>query len=161
MTGAAVQFYVVDGKCYNAPRTTRQNYSERRDHAARASMESSESELGALRTVAERLGAGRQADIVLYQGEIAGPADLDLVTLCGHREERRQVLLVLSTFGGNVDAAYRVARCLQRHYRRFTLYVDDQCKGVGMLLALAADEIVLSDFGELGPLDIESGGESG
>jgi len=35
------------------------------------------------------------------------------------------------------------------------LYVFGYCKSAGTLIALGADEIVMSDFGELGPLDIQ------
>lgn len=123
-------------------------------------MESSETALPELQALAERLARGQQADILLYRGDLVRPVELDLLAQCSRRANRRQVLLTLSTVDGSADVAFRVARCLQRHYRRLTLYVDDACKGVGMLLALAADEIVLSDFGELGPLVLDGAGSN-
>lgn len=72
------------------------------------------------------------------------------------RPPRSACLLALSTHGGSADAAYRLARALRRRYTHLTVFVDDYCKGAGMLLALAAHELVISDFGELGPLDLAS-----
>ncbi|NJK36080.1 MAG: hypothetical protein HC919_14710, partial [Oscillatoriales cyanobacterium SM2_2_1] len=73
----------------------------------------------------------------------------------GLAERRPNVILVATTFGGDPDAAYRMARFLQQQYDRFTLCVFGFCKSAGTLLAIGADEIVMSNFGELGPLDIQ------
>jgi hypothetical protein len=72
------------------------------------------------------------------------------------RTRQQNCILILRTLGGAADAAYQLVRALRRRYRRLIVYVDDGCKGAGMLLALAADELVISDFGELGPLDLVS-----
>jgi hypothetical protein len=114
------------------------------------------SDLRELRALATRLAQLRQADILVYSGELTRPGDGDLAL--EHNERRRQpnCMFVLRTLGGSADAAYRLVRTLRRHYRRLIVYVDDCCKGAGMLLALAADELVMSDFGELGPLDLVS-----
>ena len=114
------------------------------------------SEFGELRALATRLSQIRQADIFIYSGELTRPGDGSLVLGRNHRPRRATCLLVLSTLGGAADAAYRLARALGRRYTRLTVYVDDYCKGAGMLLALAAHELVISDFGELGPLDLTS-----
>jgi hypothetical protein len=114
------------------------------------------SDLEELQSLATHLSRLYQADILLSSGDLTRPGDGDLAL--DHHERPRQLncILVLRTLGGSTDAAYRLARSVQRHYRRLILYVDDACKGAGMLLALAADELVISDFGELGPLDLVS-----
>ncbi|MDI9365707.1 MAG: hypothetical protein QM541_12205 [Flavobacterium sp.] len=63
--------------------------------------------------------------------------------------------LILTTYGGDPDAGYRIIRCIKRYYSKLTLYVFGSCKSTGTLMALGADEIVMSDFGEFGPLDIQ------
>jgi hypothetical protein len=113
-------------------------------------------DLRELRALATRLAQLRQADILIYGGELARPGDGDVAIGRHDRPSRPNCLLLLSTLGGAADAAYRLARTIRRQYRRLTVYVDDYCKGAGMLLALAADELVISDFGELGPLDLAS-----
>jgi hypothetical protein len=64
---------------------------------------------------------------------------------------------MLTTIGGSPDAAYRMARCLKRQYKRLILYIYGICKSAGTLVSIGADEIILSDFGEFGPLDIQLG----
>lgn len=63
--------------------------------------------------------------------------------------------LILTTSGGNPDSAFQMARCLQRNYKKVTLLVFGDCKSAGTLVAIAANEIVMSDFGQFGPLDVQ------
>ena len=59
------------------------------------------------------------------------------------------------TDGGSPDAGYRIARLLKKKYEKFILYVFGYCKSAGTLVAVGADEIVMSEYGELGPLDMQ------
>ena len=68
---------------------------------------------------------------------------------------RKNVLLMLVTEGGDADPAYRIARCLQDKYDRFSLYVSGYCKSAGTIVASGAHELIMSDYGELGPLDVQ------
>lgn len=70
-------------------------------------------------------------------------------------DDGRTFFLVLVTEGGDADPAYRIARCLQDHYDRFSLFVSGYCKSAGTLVALGAHELVIADCGELGPLDVQ------
>jgi Serine dehydrogenase proteinase len=75
------------------------------------------------------------------------------------------VLLLLTTFGGDAHVAYRIARCLQKNYSRnhptkpgsgeVLIYVDSECASAGTLVSLAADKLIISDHAELGPLDVQ------
>ncbi|MDY6897518.1 MAG: ATP-dependent Clp protease proteolytic subunit [Cyanobacteriota bacterium] len=102
--------------------------------------------------VAEEL----DADIFLYSAEIT---DLNADKLINQIKEtspkRENVVLIMTTYGGDPDAAFRIARYIKRKYDKFSLFVFGYCKSAGTLLALGADEIVISDFGELGPLDVQ------
>ena len=62
---------------------------------------------------------------------------------------------MLVTTGGDPDCAYRIARCLQAKYEEFILYVSGCCKSAGTLVAIGAHCLVVSDHGELGPLDVQ------
>ena len=95
---------------------------------------------------ATRLAHDRQADIFVYSGELARPADGPLTLKGLDRPRHRACLQLLSTLGGSADAAYRLARTLGRRYARMTVYVDDYYKGAGVLPAIAATELVNSDF---------------
>ena len=63
---------------------------------------------------------------------------------------------MLSTFGGDAHAAYRVTRHLRNRYRDgVILFIPTLCKSAGTLVAIGADELVMSPHGELGPLDVQ------
>ena len=101
--------------------------------------------------VAEQLGA----DVLLFNGPIYRDQDKWLIDACIKRRRRENVLLILVTQGGDPDAAYRIAKCLQAKYDRFLLYVSGFCKSAGTLVAMGAHELIVSDHGELGPLDVQ------
>ena len=56
---------------------------------------------------------------------------------------------------GAADAAYKIGRYIQSRYSNFKLFVPGFCKSAGTLVAIAADEIIFSPYGELGPLDVQ------
>lgn len=78
-----------------------------------------------------------------------------MIDLVHRRRRRTGIILVPVTSGGDADAAYRIARCLQDNYERFTVIVSGYCKSAGTLCILGAQDIVMSECGELGPLDIQ------
>jgi ClpP class serine protease len=66
--------------------------------------------------------------------------------------------LVLHTPGGLVLAAMQIARALEAHPAKVTVYVPVYAMSGGTLIALAADEIVLGEFSVLGPIDPQIAG---
>ena len=92
-------------------------------------------------------------DILLYNGLLILSEDYILMGSCD--PQRKNVLLILTTDGGDADVTYRIARCLQRRYKRFIVYVRGWCKSAGTLLVSGANEIIMPDDGELGPLDVQ------
>jgi hypothetical protein len=109
-------------------------------------------EMGALSQI---LSDRYEADILFYNGGISGSASQKVIEMCRTRSRRKNVILMLVTPGGDADAAYRIARCLQEKYEKFILFVPGWCKSAGTLLAIGADELYMSDYGELGPLDVQ------
>lgn len=63
--------------------------------------------------------------------------------------------LVLDSGGGSLDSAFRSVRFLRRFAKRIRVYVPRRAKSAATLIALGADEIVMSPFAELGPLDTQ------
>lgn len=108
-----------------------------------------------IQQAADAVAAAADADVLLLNGPMARPLDFQIIDLCASRARRANVILVLVTEGGDADPAYRIARCLQEHYDRFSLFVSGYCKSAGTLVALGAHEIVITDHGELGPLDVQ------
>ena len=69
--------------------------------------------------------------------------------------------LVLHTPGGLVLAAMQIARAVEAHPAKVTVYVPVYAMSGGTLIALAADEIVLGEFSVLGPIDPQIAGLAG
>lgn len=61
----------------------------------------------------------------------------------------------LTTYGGSADVAYRVMRLLQRKYPCVAIAVVGKCKSAGTIMAIGADVLLMSETGELGPLDVQ------
>ncbi|MGB3310363.1 MAG: hypothetical protein WBA86_11520 [Nodosilinea sp.] len=96
------------------------------------------------------------ADVFLFSAEISANTADNLIKLIREKKQRRpNVVLVLATYGGSPDSAFRMTRILQEKYEKITLFIFGYCKSAGTLIAIGADELVISDFGELGPLDVQ------
>ncbi len=65
--------------------------------------------------------------------------------------------LVLSTSGGVVATARRLALLLREFTQHLTILVPYQAKSAGTLLCLSANELVLGPLSELGPIDAHIG----
>lgn len=114
-------------------------------------------------------------DVVVYFGDVTRGEDAYLIDQCQSRRLRKNVLLLLATYGGDPNAAYRISRCFQRAFNTcpkqlagavdpsvasaekgtFTVYVDSICKSAGTIICIGADRLVMSDNAELGPIDIQ------
>lgn len=97
------------------------------------------------------------ADILLFNGPTNRTCVHSFISTVSRRKRRSRVVLVLITSGGDADAAYRMARCLQGCYEHVTVFVPGWCKSAGTLLAIGAHRLVMSPFAELGPLDVQVG----
>jgi hypothetical protein len=94
---------------------------------------------------------------------INGPLDYELESLALEQlKDRRlvekrpeQLIFLLTTPGGDPDAAYRIGRAIQRTYRKSSAIVGGWCKSAGTLLTISANSLILSDEAELGPLDMQ------
>jgi ClpP class serine protease len=65
--------------------------------------------------------------------------------------------IVVHTPGGLVLAALQIARAVRRHKGKVTVFVPHYAMSGGTLIALAADEIVMSPNAVLGPVDPQLG----
>ena len=103
----------------------------------------------------DTLAATYDADYFLYSGTIDRNLVDKFIDQAEDINRRTNVSVVLCTLGGDAHAAYIFARYLKDRYKKLTLYIFGRCKSAGTLVALGADEIVMSYRGELGPLDIQ------
>jgi ClpP class serine protease len=65
--------------------------------------------------------------------------------------------LVLHTPGGLVLAALQIARAIRGHKGKVTVFVPHYAMSGGTLIALAADEVVMSEYAVMGPVDPQLG----
>ncbi|MCY3576497.1 MAG: SppA protein [bacterium] len=96
-----------------------------------------------------------EKDFLLYSGHIHADNVLEFMEFVAKEQQSDKAMLILCTYGGDAGAAYKIGRYLQVQYESLKLLVPGYCKSAGTLLAIAADEIVFSPFGELGPLDVQ------
>lgn len=66
-----------------------------------------------------------------------------------------QAALLIHSPGGIAEPAYRIARLLQRQCGGFTAIVPAYAKSAATLLSLGANQIILGEDAELGPLDVQ------
>lgn len=99
----------------------------------------------------------RQRDIWIYAGQVNMGGYERLCQLIEARPlpQAKEVLLVLSTAGGDAHAGFRIARSLQHYYGKFDVLVPRYCKSAGTLLCVGATTLYLANKSELGPLDVQ------
>lgn len=96
------------------------------------------------------------SDVYIYSGIINREgADRLVAEMQSASRKHAQAALILTTYGGEAESAYRLIRTLQRRYQEVILYVFGYCKSAGTLVALGATTVVMGDYGELGPLDVQ------
>ncbi len=69
----------------------------------------------------------------------------------------RPLDIVLHTPGGLVLAALQIARAVEAHRGKVTVFVPHHAMSGGTLIAMAADEIVMCEHSVLGPVDPQIG----
>lgn len=115
-------------------------------------LEQQDSETSAIHDLAEK----ENADVFVVSGHIDYILADHLIDIIGDIEQQKpKAVVFLCTFGGDADAAYIIARTLQKEYTHTTLYIYGFCKSAGTLIALGANKIVMGSKGELGPLDVQ------
>jgi ClpP class serine protease len=99
----------------------------------------------------------RQERRSLFGVSVARHIDLeDAQTIIGAIKDTpkdRPIDLIIHTPGGLVLAAMQIARAVEAHPAKVTVFVPVYAMSGGTLIALAADEIVLGEFSVLGPID--------
>lgn len=74
---------------------------------------------------------------------------------CDELPSSSPVAILIDSPGGLATATYRLARLLQRRCGSYVALVPRYAKSAATLLCLGAERIVMGDFAELGPLDVQ------
>jgi hypothetical protein len=106
--------------------------------------------------VSRAISKERDCDIIVFNYSMEnGLHHLFQTFLKKRKTKKKNLVLIVTTEGGDPDSTYRIARCLQNQYDSITIIVAGWCKSAGTLLCIAANELIVADSGELGPLDIQ------
>ena len=104
----------------------------------------------------------RQEKRSLFGFAVARHIDLEdaqtIIAAIKSTPEHMPIDFVIHTPGGLVLAAMQIARAVEAHKAKVTVYVPVYAMSGGTLIALAADEIVLGEFSVLGPIDPQIAG---
>jgi len=99
----------------------------------------------------------RQEQRSLFGFSVARHIDLEdaqtIIAAIKETPKDRPIDLIVHTPGGLVLAAMQIARAVEAHPAKVTVFVPVYAMSGGTLIALAADEIVLGEFSVLGPID--------
>lgn len=97
--------------------------------------------------------------LICYVGGPSSQIDrndiIGFVDLLHNIPENEPIDLFLNTFGGDVDACEKLIRLIHANVvdSRFRVIVPDVAKSAGTLMALGANQILMSDTSELGMID--------
>lgn len=69
--------------------------------------------------------------------------------------ETDQLGLLLHTFGGDCNASAQIAFLLQSKIENLTGYIPYYAYSGGTLIALACNELIMSEYANMGPLDVQ------
>lgn len=115
-------------------------------------------QMGKLITAGYAYQKNHDCDVFVYAGPIERRGyDILCKRFGAHASPRKNATLLLSTFGGDPHAAFRIARAISHRYPDgdIRVLVPSWCKSAGTLICIGANELVLGDSSELGPLDVQ------
>jgi len=78
--------------------------------------------------------------------------------ICGVRnqfENIEKLDVLLDHYGGSLDAAFQLVVFLRNRCEFLRVFVPDYAKSASTLVTLGADEVWMSDYAEIGPLDAQ------
>ncbi len=110
--------------------------------------------MATLQEIATRASEALDADIWIYFGDL-GPQPEQYVSDIYTHKSKETAIFILGTLGGIPDSAFKIGQALKHCYNKVIIAVDGPCKSSGTLLSIVADEIIMSELGEFGPLDIQ------
>lgn len=111
------------------------------------------------RQLIEEIEYETQRELIVYIANLQHPGgsiDRNDVMAFGdllEKIEHKDVDLLLQSPGGDIDVAEKIVYMCRGRTDSFRVIVTESAKSAATLIALAADEIVMGDTSELGPID--------
>lgn len=94
-------------------------------------------------------------DFLLVNSSMDEPCFGEVLKQTAENKKNAKLVLIIVTLGGYASPAYRIGRYLQSVYDELAVFVPSLCKSAGTLLATCGNELLISPFGEIGPLDVQ------
>lgn len=93
--------------------------------------------------------------LILHDENVLVRSDADKIyTAISGLEEKKDILLVLFSGGGQIEPAYLISKlCRENSNNKFIAVVPRRAKSAASLICCGADEIHLGSMSELGPID--------
>jgi hypothetical protein len=109
------------------------------------------SQLGALRNVPQFFFCSdvSRYSLVLFRKELRDYLDKN------HEDpnHNNEIDFIINSGGGDADAAYKIITILKGRFKKVNVIVPLWAKSAATLISLGADEIIIDEMGEFGPLD--------
>jgi len=110
-----------------------------------------------LKNNATALENAMNAHVLTWWGPIQPPVERYIRQAVEHRirlgPKRRRLAMVLQTPGGYIETAERIANTLRNHYSWVAFLIPDMAMSAGTVLVMSGDEIWMTYFSILGPID--------
>jgi len=114
------------------------------------------SENDKIKPAANELSNACDCDVMIINGDIYPPLqDMVVREIKNRKNKKKKLVFLLATPGGLADSAYRISRAIQDNYEYASAIVSGWCKSAGTLCVIGANEVVMDDEAELGPLDVQ------
>ena len=105
--------------------------------------------------MARIVAENEKADIYLLNGPIANRSYIKVVKVVATEKTADKCILMITTYGGSAEEAYKIAKWFQRFYSDFAVFPTSLCASAGTLIAIGASELIMSPFSQLSPLDVQ------
>ncbi len=89
------------------------------------------------------------------QEHICQPTFLQMFQDRGQFKGIKTLEILIHSKGGHANTAYQIAKFFHRHCKTLNVIVPFQAKSAATLICLAAHNIYLSEYSELGPIDVQ------
>ena len=109
----------------------------------------------AIQLAAQKVALEREADVYLLNSPFNEDLTKAVLMELDKDSNRENAVMITVSYGGVADQAYRIARAFQTRYEKFTAVISGPCKSAGTICILGAHELAFTQYGELGPLDVQ------
>lgn len=106
-----------------------------------------------IQTVMNELATIRHHPVICLCGDMDEVSVLKVRECANQLKDFRKISVLLHSSGGDIEDAYRIILALRENAEELDVLVPHWAKSAATFFCLAADNILMGRYGELGPLD--------